>query len=265
MRFIHATLVFLASCFVPFHQVNAETYAGARLGIVFGQQLTGLTGDENVNYPDLPIPGSLFTGSGITDLDLKNSLDGGLKLGHYFNGLPEFGLELEGDFSHADFRRQNVTLSNPGFAAIPVVGQGSVTEDQLPAHIQHWMFAVNAMYRYRGLGDITPYVGAGPALNVFKITGTGFSGIIVDPNPVAVCAGGAGLCAGPGPSINETVTALGLNLKAGVEYRIAESWGLGVEYHYNWTPVTIDNFRSISNANGDFQSHSVGVTLAKHF
>jgi opacity protein-like surface antigen len=135
--------------------------------------------------------------------------------------------------------------------------QGYVTEDQLYARTNLFIFSANTMYRYQRFKDITPFIGAGPALFIMNIKGTGYSGIIVDPLGFGVPVSA--------PRVNQTSVNIGLNLKAGVEYALTKDIGLGLEYHYNWAPIKVDNFRSISDAKGNFNSHTVGMFLAKHF
>jgi opacity protein-like surface antigen len=257
--------VALAAFVAPTHAVRAEPYAGIELGAAFGQRLTGLSGAENTNYPDPPdlSPDAsfpFFPNTNISDIDLRHSIALGLKLGYYFDAAPELGVELEADYEHPNFGRQNVTLSNPAFAAF--AGQNHFTEDQLPAQIRRYAVSIDGMYRYRGFRAYTPYLGAGPTLNIFTIRGVGYSGIVVDP-PGACSIGG--FCPGPGPEIKETDTALGVNLKAGVDYALARGWQLGVEYRYDWASVKVEHFRSISGAKGDFQAQSVGVVLVRNF
>ena len=244
---------------------KAETYIGASIGGAFSQKLTHAKGDENTNYPDPPdfTPGTtspFLPGSGLSDAKLKNSLLVGFRAGHFFDAMPDLGVEMEVNYSHPNFKEQNITLTHPGY--LPLVGQGYVTEDQLAANVRLFQLSVSGIYRYRDLEKLTPYVGVGPSLNMFKITGTGYSGILV--SPAGACAG-FGVCPGPGPNINDTKVKVGLNFKCGVEYRLDEHWGLALEYKYDWSPLKISHFRSISNAHGDFQSQSIGMVLMEHF
>ena len=164
-------------------------------------------------------------------------------------------------YSRPNFKRQNVTLTHDGYNAYRVSygypAQGYVTEDQLYARSNLFVLSANAMYRYQGFKDFTPFVGAGPALFILNIRGTGYSGILVDS-----ATPGSG---NDGPRVNQTSVNLGLNLKAGVEYALTKDIGLGLEYHYNWAPIKVDNFRSISDAKGNLSTHTVGIFLAKHF
>jgi opacity protein-like surface antigen len=253
-----AALCVSASIFSNTDALKAEPYIAGGIGYSFSQKIDGLKGNENTNYPDAPDPASgapLLPGSKITPLKLETSPSVNIKAGYYLEKYPALGLEGELAYSRPNFKRQNVTLTHDGYNAL--LGQGYVTEDQLYSRSNLFVLSANAMYRYQGFKDITPFVGAGPALFILNIRGTGYSGIIVDP-----ATPGSG---NDGPRINQTSVNLGLNLKAGVEYALTKDIGLGIEYHYNWAPIKVDNFRSISDAKGNLSTHTVGIFIAKHF
>jgi opacity protein-like surface antigen len=237
----------------------AEDYLGFAVGYSFSQKLSSLHGNENLNYPDAPIginqdDSSLFPGTHYSEVSLKDVLSAGLKAGHYFDSNPNLGVELEMNYSQPNILRQNVTLSNPNFYS--AIGTPWFTEDQLPAKVQLFQFNLNALYRFKSFNNLTPYVGAGPSLNILRITGTGFSGIIVAPAPMD---------GGPGPAIHQTSVNWGLNFKAGAEYQLDEHWGLSAEYHFNWVPIEVDNFRSVSNLKADYTAHNISAVLVRHF
>jgi len=215
----------------------------------------------------------LFTDTKYTDIKLKDVLQGGLKAGYYFNSAPSFGIELEGNYSKPKMKRQNVTISNPNFNNIPVVEDTSapfayMTEDQMPAKVQLLQFNLNGLYRYQGFKDFTPYIGGGPSLNIIKITGTGYSGIIVDsdqsymldPTSSRTCPDTLSC-----PNVHDTSVNIGANFKIGAEYHLDKDWGLGAEYHYNWVPVDIKHFRSANNLSTDLEMQSVSLVLTRHF
>lgn len=249
----------------------AEPYIGISLGWQFAQYGTKSEGDENINYPHSHIGDypdaldparALYKSAKLSDTDLEDTLSGGLRAGYYFKSVPNLGVELEFTYSRPNFKRQNVTLTHPGFAD-PVhglnAGQDNFTEDQLFVKAHLFRLAFNGLYRYRGLKKITPYIGVGPAMDIIHVKGTGHSGIIVAPSawvdPVGVF----------GPEINETTVNVGANFKAGVEYQISNNWGLGIEYHYNWSQWNVSNFRSISNLSSEYHSQSVNLVLLRHF
>ena len=240
----------------------AEPYVAVSLGWTFNQKLSGIKGDENVNYPDAPDNSdpdtSLYTGTKYSDIKLKDVLQGGVKAGYYFESAPTFGIELEANYSQPNMKRQNVTISNSKFNDVAWLSQPYGIEDQLPAKVQLLQFNLNGLYRYQGFKDFTPYIGGGPSLNIIKITGTGYSGIFVDP-----AIGDNGDPASP--KINTTSANIGANFKLGAEYRFDKDWGLGAEYHFNWVPVDIKHFRSANNLSADLEMQSVSLVLTRHF
>lgn len=257
--------------FIGVRYAAAEPYVGISLGWQFAQYGTNSRGDENINYPN-PHVGyyptalnpalALYEDAKLSDTNLKDTLSAGVRAGYYFKSVPSFGLELEFSYSRPDFKRQNVTLTHPGFAD-PVhglaAGQDNFTEDQLLVKAQLFRLAFDALYRYQKLGKFTPYIGVGPEMDIIQVKGTGHSGIIVAPpawvDPVGVY----------GPEIDETTVNIGANFKFGVEYRISNNWGVGVEYRYNWGYWNINNFRSISNLRSEYHGQAVNLVLSRHF
>lgn len=264
----------LIALFAPLSMVRAEPYISASMGYALNSKLSGIKGTENLNYPlnssDKGYdPTIIFPGTTYSDIKLKDVLQGGLKAGYYFESLPNLGFELEGNYSQPNVKRQNVNISNSNgigdvvsFGLTGASGNTSspnqFTEDQLPAKVKLFQLNFNALYRYQGFKDFTPYIGGGPSLNYIKITGTGYSGIFVDP-----AIGDTG-CEGCG-NLHDTSLNFGANFKVGAEYHIDKQWGLGAEYHYNWSNVDIANFRSSHNLNADLNMETLNVILTRHF
>lgn len=272
-------LITLIVLLIPFSLAKAEPYVGLSLGWTFDQKLSGIKGNENLDYPN-PIgttPGLYYPGTTYSDIKLKEVLQGGVKAGYYFDSMPSLGLEIEGNYSQPNMKGQNVTLTNPsgsgpsagvgigtlinsGTPSSVLTGDGnSATEDQLPAKVQLLQFNFNAIYRYQGFKEFTPYMGAGPSVNIIRVTGTGESGHFVNPTDPT----GANISYGP--NISDTSVNIGANFKLGAEYRFDKDWGLGAEYHYNWSNVDISHFRSANNLNADLDMQSLSVVLTRHF
>jgi opacity protein-like surface antigen len=253
---VFAAVVLLASMGL-LSQAGAEPYAGVSVGFGFGQKVTSVKGDENTNYPDPPTAdptdAPLLKNAKISDLKVANTPLVSFKAGYFFSQIPFLGVEGELSYLRPDFKRQDVTLSHPGFD--PLVGMNSITEHQLPVRTDLFVLALNAIYRYQGVKDITPYVGGGPALFLWRIHGTGFSGIVPSLDMPGT----------PGPRINETSLDFGFDLKAGVEYSLSQEWALGLEYRFQWSRVNFDNFRSVSNASGNYHGHALSLTVVRHF
>ena len=140
-----------------------------------------------------------------------------VRLGYFFEQLPNFGVEFGVTYSHPTIKRQFVKLTHPGFND-PVnglgLGQDNFTEDQLSATTKLLVYSVNGLYRYQGFEKFTPYIAGGPAIYSFKVSGTGYSGIVTDPAAIADPIGV------DGPSVHATSSKLGWNLRAGSEYKI---------------------------------------------
>jgi len=249
----------------------AEPYVGVALGWQFDQKFSGLEGDESMNYPNAAVgvyPNSpnpsaaLYMNTKYSNMNLKNTLSAGIRGGYYFKSLPSLGVELEFSYSQPKILSQKVKLTHPGFNDNTNglgLGQDNQSEHQDHAKNQLFLLSLNCLYRYQGFKKITPYIGTGPGLFIFRITGTGHSGVMTDPasivDPVGVF----------GPSIHQTSVNLGLSSKIGFEYNMAHNWGLGVEYHYNWSPVRISRFRSASSIDGNYQAQSVNLILQHYF
>lgn len=252
----------------------AEDYVGLGLGSVIDAKLTGIKGNENINYPDPVVEGSYFPGTRYSSLDLKTVLQGGVRLGHFFESNPNFGIELEGNYSQPNMKKQNVTITNAGIGyaissvsdgLLPVVNENSFIENQYPAKVQILQFNLNAMYRYQGFKEFIPYVGAGPSFNFVRITGTGLSGVFVDSSTGELVPSGTCITGTPCSKVHDNSFNVGLNFKVGAEYKFDDAWGLGAEYRYNWVPVDISNFRSASNLNADLNMQTLSVVLTRHF
>lgn len=268
----------------PFSLVKAESFVGGSLGYSFSSELSSITGNENTNYPSAPTNvypaldpygwSTLYPGAKYTNIKLKDTLSGGLKAGHYFDSYPSLGLELEGFYSKPNIKAQPVTITHPGFnnlvtaidPNLEFLGQNNFSENQLGAKVQLFQFNLNGLYRYQGFKGFTPYVGLGPSLNIFKIKGSGISGNFSAPSTIVgpgTLIGGSGLAYGP--EVHQTAVNVGVNFKAGLEYALDQDWGLGMEYHYSWSPVDVDAFRSAQNLKADYESHNLSVVLQKHF
>ncbi len=261
--------------------VFAEPYVGASLGWTFNQKLSGIKGNENLDYgsgPINPADGSYYPGTNYSDIKLKDVLSAGIKAGYYFESMPNFGLEVEANYSQPNMKQQNVTLTNASGTGpttdsgigdligsqtlTPPNNSNQATENQLPAKIKLLQINFNALYRYREFKDFTPYIGGGPSLNIIRITGTGESGHFVDPTDPNLTQV---VSASSVPGVSDTSVNLGLNFKVGSEYKIDDQWGLGAEYHYNWVPIDISHFRSANNLSADLTMQSVSVNLTRHF
>jgi len=244
---------------------HAEDYLGVFGGYSFGQNISNIKGNENLNYPSAPDGSSPITSlipdAKYSSLKLGSSGNIGIKYGHYFDQLPAFGLESEFSYSKPNFKRQNVTITSNGLrsftgaALSTTTGPAQITEDQQPANADLYVLDFNGLYRYQGWKSFTPYIGAGPAVYFWQIKGTGLSGIIPEFGATGV----------DGPEVNQHPITWGADFKLGGEYNLPQNYGLGLEYRYNWSAFKVDSFRSVSDGSGDYQGQALDVTLTKHF
>ena len=82
-------------------------------------------------------------------------------------------------------------------AIVPLLQEGQLPHQEvhavfpsprlLPAKVKLLQFNLNALYRYQGFKEFTPYIGGGPSINIIRITGTGESGHFVDPPDCTDC------------------------------------------------------------------------------
>ena len=253
--------------FASISVVKAESFFGASLGYSFNQKLTNVKGNENANYPD-PAGGEYdgtsnfyIPGTTYTNVKLEDVFKGGLRIGNYFNSYPSLGLQLTTNYSKPNIFRQNVTICDTKGYINDYFGTGNcITEDQLKINVKMYQIGLDILYRYQDLNfkNFTPYIGAGPTINIFKISGSGYSGIIPD----------LGEPGGDGPNIKQTSTNYGANLKLGAEYKFdndLKDWGLAFEYNYDWTPVKVNDLRSAHNLKADYTAQSVNLVLMRHF
>ena len=167
---------------------QAEVYVAGQVGANIPQDLTNVRGVDS------------FDGIQVTDLDLKNQVVFGIKVGGYFPHSWDW-LGVEGEFYHtdSDITQQTATLTGP----IPTFStSGMVFETDLAVNT----FAFNLLARYPGQW-IQPYTGVGVGVNVFSIdTPAGMSGTSVAPT---------------------------LNLLAGVRMFVTDRVAAFVEYKHN--------------------------------
>jgi hypothetical protein len=280
-------LATMIACMLPLGVAKAEPFIGASLGYSFNSQLSSITANENTAYPGDPTNiypsvdsfgwSTLYPDAKYSNVKLKDTLSGGIKAGYYFESYPSLGVELEGFYSKPNIKAQNVTITHPGFNNLvtaideefnpsATLDQNHFTENQLGAKVQLFQFNLNGLYRYQGIKGFTPYVGLGPSLNIFKIKGSGISGNFSAPDSIVgpeTFIGSQGLA--DGPNIHQTAVNVGVNFKAGLEFQLNQDWGVGMEYHYAWSPVDVDRFRSAQNLKADYEAHNLSLVLQKHF
>jgi hypothetical protein len=126
----------------------AETYIAGQLGYTLSQDAS------RVKLVD-PQFASLPPGTTASNVDLRNSVMYGMKVGHYFNSTPWLGVELESFITTPHVAQQNVTLTVPGFGQAGILQPGATN--------RLIVVAPNLVARYRA-GIVEPYVGGGPGI-----------------------------------------------------------------------------------------------------
>lgn len=169
-------------------------------------------------YAGLAIPNNQdidFTASGLgsatlNDVDLDNSVVFGGKVGYFFEDWPYFGLELEGYHFSPDAGPQTVQATG-AIAGLPVVGASILQEFGIGVT----GIAVNAILRgMTAKSDAFPegrfhgYIGLGPGIYIANLE-----------VPVI-------------PSIDDTSTAVGGQVLAGVKFFVIEHLSLFAEYKF---------------------------------
>jgi len=183
---------------------QAETYVAGKFGVTFPQSLSGGVATQQ------PIDGL-----DMSDQPLKNSMNVGAKLGHYFSRAKWLGIETGLSYTTPHIKEGSITFTGPG---------GSLNSGTLPGvHQQMIIWEVaTLMIRYPG-NRLQPYVGVGPAL---------FFGSLKGPT------------APPGQS----ATSIGFNAEAGVRYLLTRHWALFGEGTYNRARMSYSSNDSNPNA-----------------
>ena len=176
--------------YVP--QAYAETYVAGQFGVTFPQSLT----DGKVTQDSLG-------GLDLSDQPLKNSLNLGGKLGHYFTRARWIGVETGVSYSTPHIKEGSLTVTGPG---------GSATIGGLSGVLQRMIIwdVVTLMIRYPGY-RLQPYVGIGPSLFFATLKG-------------------------PGAPPGQSAMGIGLNGEIGARYYITRNWALFGEGQYHLAP-----------------------------
>jgi len=167
----------------------AESYFAGKFGVTLPQSLSdGKATQDGIG------------GLEISDQPLKNSLNLGVKFGHYFSRAKWLGIETGLSYTTPHIKEGSLTFTGPGGS------QTSPTLSGVHQRVITWEVAT-LLFRYPGRRS-QPYIGIGPAL---------FFGTLKGPT------------APPGQS----GTAIGVNAEAGVRYFMTRHWALFAEGTYN--------------------------------
>lgn len=187
--------------------------------------------DPNVT-PNPALGDVLLKNVQSSDISLKQSPIFGAKLGHFFNkqGFPWAGIEVEAFTTQPNVKQQTVTTTQTTTAfrrSVAIADQAErivVDTNQQPlgeARLRVTTVAFNGVLRYPDK-VLQPYVGLG--LGVFHFTGS--------------------------TPISGSQTVPGLNVLAGLRYRMTEKFVLFAEYKYN--RAAIDKLDPMFGISGNY-------------
>lgn len=205
---------------------QAESYVAGKFGVTFPQSLSsGVTTQEGIGGLDM------------SDQPLKNSLNVGAKLGHYFSRAKWLGIETGVSYTTPHIKEGSITFTGPG---------GSLNSGTLSGVHQRMIIweVATLMIRYPG-NRLQPYVGVGPAL---------FFGTLKGPS------------APPGQS----ATSIGFNAEAGLRYFLTRRLALFGEGTYNRARLSYSSNDSNPNADpfgfrATYSAFTLNIGVSYHF
>lgn len=206
---------------------QAESYVAGKFGVTFPQSLSGgVTTQDGIGGLDL------------SDQPLKNSVNVGAKLGHYFSRAKWLGIETGLSYTTPHIKEGTITFSGPGGPP-----QTSPTLSGVHQRMIVWEVAT-LMVRYPG-NRVQPYLGVGPAL---------FFGELKGPS------------APPGQS----GTSIGFNAEAGLRYLLTRHWALFGEGTYNRARMSYSSNDSNPNADpigfrATYSVFTLNIGVSYHF
>lgn len=211
-RPIFIVLTVLALSFLPTLS-QAEWYIGGHAGYSKPNDLEDVKGVGSA---------SGFT---FSDLDLKDSLGYGIKIGYFFpDNLNWLGVEFETFTSNPHIKQQNIKAT---------VGGSSTTLSDVPGeHFRIITPAINLILRFPGY-YVEPYAGGGIGA---------FWGRLSDS------------------SGSESDVSPGANALAGLRFYVNDEVAIFTEYKYNYTKFNFDDAYKAT-----YSSHGLYGGLSFHF
>lgn len=207
-------------------RAHADTYLAAQVGYTVAQDASRV----EVLDPQLARPLPLPSGTTASNIDLKNSVLYGLKLGHYFTVMPWLGVEVETYITTPHVPQQGLTLTSPGLGQIPVTQQGATN--------RLVVVAPTLLARYRA-GMVEPYIGVGPGVFLLHTARR--------PD------------VGSSPPYSQSSTSVGLHTQVGLRTYVTTHFSLFGEWKYNYFRAHLSG-----QAAGSYFGYSADVRL-HHF
>jgi opacity protein-like surface antigen len=174
-------------------------------------------------------------GTGLSSLELKNSVMYGAKLGYFFDSAKWLGIETEVFNTTPHFKQQSATLTVPG--------GGSVTDTLTGQSVRVTVWApVNLIVRYPG-EHFQPYAGVGMGV---------FFARIKDKES--------------GESSSDTT--VGLNTQVGLRYLVTKNVSVFGEYKFNYARLSFDPSdptQATGGVKGNYQASHFVFGVGYHF
>lgn len=193
----------------------------------------GLTSPRNASQVDLAVDQTILPPLSLSDLDLKNSIMYGGKLGYYFDSVKSLGIETEAFTTTPHLKQQNVTVS-------ALDGSPPVSQDLSGANFRVTTWAFNLVARYPG-ERFQPYAGAGPGIFFAQLKDS---------------------------TDSTSSTKPGLNTQVGLRYLITPNLAVFGEWKYNHVRFNFDTpafGAGISGLSLHYSAHHFVFGIGYHF
>lgn len=202
-------------------------------GEVYMAGQVGFTSPRNASQVDLAVDQTVLPPSSLSDLDLKNSIMYGGKLGYYFDSVKSLGVETEAFTTTPHLKQQNVTVS-------ALDGSLPISQGLSGANFRVTTLAFNLVVRYPG-ERFQPYAGAGPAIFFAQLKDS---------------------------TASTSSTKPGLNTQVGLRYLITPNLAVFGEWKYNHVRFSLDTAAfgaGISGFSLHYSAHHFVVGIGYHF
>ena len=217
--------------------IAAALLVGASALPVWGEMYiagqVGLTSPRNASQVDLAVDQTILPPLSLSDLDLKNSIMYGGKLGYYFDSVKSLGIETEAYTTTPHLKQQTVTIS-------ALDGSPPVSQEVGGANFRVTTLAFNLVARYPG-ERFQPYVGAGPGIFFAQLKDSTDSANSTKP---------------------------GLNTQVGLRYLITPNLAVFGEWKYNHVRFNFDTpafGAGVSGLSLHYSAHNFIFGIGYHF
>lgn len=193
----------------------------------------GLTSPQNASQVNLAVDPTILSPISLSDLDLKNSIMYGGKVGYYFDSVKSLGIETEAFTTTPHLKQQNVTVS-------VLDGSPPVSQEVGGANFRVTTLAFNLVARYPG-ERFQPYVGAGPGIFFAQLKDS---------------------------TDSTSSTKPGLNTQIGLRFLITENLAVFGEWKYNHVRFNFDTPAFGAGSSGlslHYSAHNFIFGIGYHF